>query len=479
VYLGCLRGDVIAFGGQNEAAVYLLDTLHEGPSLSVFDWGQGKLLSVQRTSPLLRGPAVTDTFLAMTSTDQHVLLWDLRAPAVAPVVLPGSGSGIVALGFDPSGKHLVGGGVNGTGIAWDPGQQRALEVVARSTPSPSLRTATSAGGNVRAISPDAHTIRLQNLATGGETAGPQLAPGEVIDDTRVDVTIPPGLSTGTYLPRPPLRFNPTGDALVVNLKGGGSIVFDVRGQREIGRLPEHVVAFSGDGTNLLVEHTATRSATLHRVADLASVATIGLEALPDDDVILPNAYALDQGGTRVAGTNATGTVVIWEAATGRSQSLPPGGSRLFTSFYDVTFSPDGTRLAVLSADQRIRLFRADGTTWNPVPVATAQPSTLISGFNLAFSPDGQLLAAEGHLWNGSSLEQIGPKLYPSFTQSLAFTVDGHLVAEAADSSEVVRWDVDAARLQARVCPLTDRSMTTEEWERFVPGNRPYHATCAP
>jgi WD40 repeat protein len=100
------------------------------------------------------------------------------------------------------------------------------------------------------------------------------------------------------------------------------------------------------------------------------------------------------------------TLRLWDTATG-----DPLGPPLAVHGFDVAFSPDGDVLAVAAYPTLISLW--DTHSWQNIGELRAGPATG-SFFKLAFSPDGRYIAAttSGSLWvwNTETQEPAGPPL---------------------------------------------------------------------
>jgi len=161
----------------------------------------------------------------------------------------------------------------------------------------------------------------------------------------------------------------------------------------------------------------------------------------------------------------------------------------------LTFDPAG------GANELLAEGDADGfSLWNPATgrrVAGVTDGSLAEVLNLSFSPDGSLLAileAGGRiqLWDvslGNMLEEdLQPRL-PLKRDSLGLTVDDFArgVAFSPDGKRIVAgtrhggfrswdWDVDPATWTELGCNVVHRNLTHEEWDKYV-GDEPYRKVC--
>jgi WD40 repeat protein len=153
-------------------------------------------------------------------------------------------------------------------------------------------------------------------------------------------------------------------------------------------------------------------------------------------------------GEHLASASFDGTVRVWEVATRREVrrlTLPS------PYVLDVSWSPSGDRLAVTTNDA-IHLFDAE----NAERVATIQ-TTIGALEPPRWQPDGTYLAlasAEGsvRLFDGSGTEQRALQGHSKGVSSLAWSRDGRLLASGAWDNSVRVWDVDR---RVQVHTLTD------------------------
>jgi WD40 repeat protein len=379
--------------GQVESVAFspddrVLATAGDGSAVRLFDAHTGKLLD------LLTGHAgrvwcvafaPDGRTLATAGRDGTVRLWD---PEARPgrKVLPGS-PGHFLLTFSPDGKRLVGGGHM-------TGEVRIWEV-----PSGRLETCVPPGAGP-------HDIRVLALAPDGRT----LAAGHF-----------DGLVTVWDFPEARRR-------LTIQLPERARF----RNSSEVGHL-----AFTGDGKTLLTNGLPTilrgwdvSTGHLQRTITPAHVKHVGLAYSPKRNL---------------AATGGPDGIVLWELATGRSETLPCPGQAPGDGAC-LAFSPDGAILAgrAGSARNRVLLWDIDSRRARP-PLSGHQGSIRW----MAFLPDGKTLASlsgdgEVKLWSvltGQELLTLEDPRGPIF--SVAFSPDGRMLAMAthrnAREGEVRLW----------------------------------------
>ena len=134
-------------------------------------------------------------------------------------------------------------------------------------------------------------------------------------------------------------------------------------------------------------------------------------------------------------------------------------------------SHDGSVLALALADQSVRVYQLHRNT--EILRLTTQ-GTVVA---LALSPDARRLAIGGNdrnarvfdLESGSERTRIP---HDDNVWALGFTSDGRLWT--TQGFNVVRWHaVDADMLAAEACSKVSRSLTPEEWRRYL-GDKGHH-----
>ena len=204
------------------------------------------------------------------------------------------------------------------------------------------------------------------------------------------------------------------------------------------------IAFAPDGSLLA---TASPEGFL-KLWDPSSGQEIGLIERPEGFTGLTFA----QDGRHLLTTGGDGSLNLWDLPpeTGlSSKAVKLVDPTLINQFPELTgdavYSPDGKRLALL----------IPGTGITIVEAATGEPlleiPLLISYSNpIAFSPDGQLLAGKSDdlqvtIWDSSSGAEILVISYPSSISEVAFSPDSRYLATGAENGKVTLWDLESGR----------------------------------
>jgi WD40 repeat protein len=83
------------------------------------------------------------------------------------------------------------------------------------------------------------------------------------------------------------------------------------------------------------------------------------------------------------------------------------------------------------------------------------------------------------LWDVASGRAIGPPLigHTGNVALIDFSPDGKTLVSPSDDGTIRMWDVDPEAWKARVCQITRRNLTQDEWSLYLP-DIPYQKTCA-
>ena len=220
-------------------------------------------------------------------------------------------------------------------------------------------------------------------------------------------------------------------------------------------------------------------------------------------------------------------VRLWDVATGAARGRVGGDS----SVGAVAFSPAAPLVAIVGVgwpdpDERAGVVEVWNVTRRSL-VMRLRPDLApdVIGYALAFTPDGRMLASGGigdrfvHLWDvekGKLLRELEQNV--GGVHSLEFSRDGRTLAVGGTESRMRRsrrrdgvadrpeatagrdsamvdvspdgrsllqthgngegavWDIDPESWARRACALANRTLTQEEWKKFLPG-RPYKPAC--
>jgi WD40 repeat protein/class 3 adenylate cyclase/energy-coupling factor transporter ATP-binding protein EcfA2 len=469
----------------------LLDTLGQSPRLAALHQGYGELTSVA-LSP-------DETTLAARTVDGDLRLWDFRgrAPKTAPIDT-GQDKGDVA--FSPDGRFVATSGDDGSVRLWD---------AARGTPVGAVMRHQPGGAASVRFSPDSRRL----ASTGFEDGGVRLwavPSGVALGRVRVDEL---GAQFAT--------FSPDGRTLVVPTELAGDVALvDVASRRVTGRL------------RLPNPDTGLGGATIS--PDGSTVATGGLDGriylwdartrkrrgdpmVGHENSVRSLAYSPDGSVLATAGEDGTG-IMLWDVASGHRIGSPllahpgaesdvvqffGGGTKLLTNaptevavwdldgvalgqrvtgahqgrIYDLARTRDGRLLA--SAGQE------DGTVrlWDVAarrPVGPSLKSGASTVTDLAFSPDGRLLAvgtlpdpptpSQVQLWDVASRRRVGAFKSEGQTRP-QFSPDGKTVAAHDGRGGVILWDVAGRRQRGKTIPADTTGEQSHAIAAFSPDNR--------
>ena len=396
--------------------------------------------------------------------------------------------------FSPDGETLVSTNDDGTTILWDVGS---------ATPRETLR---------------GHSASQAVFSRDGKTLYTVSGDGTAIawDLTGRRRLRRPFAFTQVTSERHPGRLSPDGRLIAVGLTGRGIALWDARNLTPAGAPmlmtggEVRALAFSPDG------------ATLAAVSDsgATTVWDVSSRSLRYESFFagLNASVAFSPDGKTIATAGSGGGVTFWHAGTG-ARSGRIGG---FAGSTDVAFSANGELVAFaetaegflraqvwdVAKHSRVAEVSGGGEEGDALAVALSPDGSIVAvgGYGravrvwdvrtgkllhaldpggdveaLEFSQDGRILAVSNErasLWDVATGIQIGPALTAGARTALMdLSSDGrHLLMTSADGNGAV-WDVDPQSWARRACALAHRTLTRDEWERFLPGRR-YEPACA-
>jgi WD40 repeat protein len=368
------------------------------------------------------------------------------------------------LAYSPDGRRIVTGHIDGTLRQWDPATGKPVGAPMKGTGIVNAVAYTPDGQTIASASQDG-TMRLWNANTGAplnpnpqhvERLGRGIAVspnGKVIFTGSANDTIQAwdpqtGQLLATQLAFDDHRvfindvvFDRSGHLFAVSGNNGGIAIYDTRPFQlhapiitvmGPGSLPAQVwqVAFSPDAHTIAVGSENPQLELWN--ADTGTLIRT-IRAGPSTAAFVI-AVAFSPDGHRVATGRSDGALQLWDADTG----APLGQTSIGHTgpVTNLAFSPDGRQIATVSLDGTLRLWSA--TVGQPM----RGPDPVVG--QVAFSPDGQRLAASGDTavqqWDVNSGQPLPPLTGGGTGVHFIGYVDGDRIVTAADDGTVQVWN---------------------------------------
>jgi WD40 repeat protein/tRNA A-37 threonylcarbamoyl transferase component Bud32 len=407
--------------------------------------------------------------VASTSRDGAVMIWDADAVAPRETLRGHSGSVHRLPAFSPDGETLYTSNDDGTVIAWDLTGNRRLGRPFTFTHDPGLDSVL--GRHPGTFSPDGRLIAvgLKGEGIGLWDANDLTPSGAALLESRREVAA--------------LAFSPDGRTLAAVTGeglGGDAMLWDME-SRSLRWGPSPLagegtgVSFSADGTMLAT--AGWGGVMLWDVATGAALGRIGADSYARAVAFSPTEPLVAFTAQRFYGERAE----IWDAARRSlitTLQVEPGEQKEELDAWAIAFRPDGRMLAT-SVGERVRLWDVRNGTL----VRDIEQNVGFAVTTLEFSRDGEILAMSGEQPLASLLDvesgaPIGTRLTAGGGAAmLDLSPDGHRLLMTLGNGQGVVWNIEPEFWAQRACALANRTLTREEWERFLSG-RPYEPACA-
>jgi RNA polymerase sigma factor (sigma-70 family) len=495
---------------QDEVAgtpVRILACSPDGKVMAVADDNTFRLRDAKTGDVLLARAAHTDAItclafapdgrtLASGSADHTIKLWDVET-GKERLTLEGHASGVSSLAFTPDSRKLASAGEVGVLLWWDPATGQRLE---------SLK---GDEGNVRvlAVSRDGHRLAgggadgtvsvwdlddqaLLHTLKGHEGAVRALAfsPVGILASAGADGKVKVwDLDRGQeHRSRHKhegevwsLAFTPAGRTLVSGGQDGALIVWDPATGQDRQTLRRHTggitaLAMHPSGSHLL---SASSDATVQRWPGALWVPpALSLPGNPGGAWFA----TVSPTGDRMASGGNGGAVTLWTRSLAPAQH--PAASRAGV-YWDAAYSPDG-RVLALAQDTDVQLCDAfTGLVRHTLPMGQVLRS-------VAFSPDGQYLAAATGNWSKADIpsetglfhvatgrEVARLRGHEGMTFVVRFSPDSKTVATSAKDRTIRLWAVPSGQLVGTLSGperpakgmvfLPDGTLVTASWDGHI------------
>jgi WD40 repeat protein len=372
---------------------------------------------------------------------------------------------IQGLAFAPDGQTLVSSSIDSPSIAvWNVRQRVAL--------GSTLNGHSEAVLNVAFSPTESTTLASVSGTVAGATFGALW-----LWDTETGEHNPLLSEYDTLIPD--IEFSPDGQTLAAGSLSGDILLWDVESGEQMTTFATGnsiaSLAFSPDETLLA---TGGRNGFIYLWTFDGSSLVANGEPLQGHSADI-SALAFSPDGSLLLSGSHDDTLRLWDMNTRELLVELTAHTNDVTS---AAFSPNGQYFASASLDDTVIIWDA----------ATREPLTapLNAGggdvFSVAFSPDSSIVAAGTNerfviLWDVATGRRLGSEFtgHRGQVNSVAFNSDGTLLASGdgnPTNPAIIVWDVDMASWEARACQIANRTLTTIEWQLYLP-TQPYESTC--
>jgi WD40 repeat protein len=446
---GCIQGTA-AFSDDGE-----LLAVRRNSAVLVFKFATGKLLATLGGAGSIKALRFSPDHRLLTAVTDGVQVWDIAAEVGYPVYRPAASRPVeqspaftngllryltrtgAVLSLDLTG-HAVTPSRDGEGILSR--DSRMLVKFVLDSPVVEVWDTLTNTMNNRFEVPGVVASSIPDLSGDGSTLA-------IATDKRIEIRALPSGAIKSVLPINPLGrifLNDTGTKLAFYTPSDSDPirVWDLTTQRQIGSGPK--------------------------------LETQGIEArFSRDDKLV----AFDLGRVLDLKTNRL---------LDQQFELPDSG--VAHGMGGLEFSPDGSELAQLDGSSQLSFWSTRDLTLLAGPLQAH--STQNAGYNiiqegsdLAYSPDGSLVATAGYdrtvrLTDARDHRLLGTVLglHPNGVQSIAFTSDGRSLLTYDTAGELRSHPIAPDLVVADLCRRATHGLSRQDWKRLIP-ETPFSTTC--
>ena len=195
------------------------------------------------------------------------------------------------------------------------------------------------------------------------------------------------------------------------------------------------------------------------------------------NAVIGVAFTAD-GKSLVSGGRGSGTLRIWDVATGRGDRRLQGPAE---GLLDVAVQPPAPGRSERARDGAVWVWNADALAFEPARLS--RHGTEVNAVN--FSADGQVLASAGsdgavYLWS-----TVNPSAEPdvlagrgSSVNGVSFAPDGTWLVSGSGDGTIRGWSLNVDELIDEACHTAGRNFTLDEWTQYFPTDvSSYRKTC--
>jgi len=360
--------------------------------------------------------------LASASADQTIGLWDITSKQLIQMLL-GHTATVYAVAFSPDGQLLASASRDQTVRIWQAATGACLQVLeAHQTPVVAL--CFSSDGQWLVTASVDNKVKVWQIESNPSGNAPLAQLHHSLANDTVEILAlalsPDGASIATNGPNATIRLWQCAT---------GKLIKTIHGHTE----NVQALAFYPDGRTL-VSGAWDQSARLWDVATGYPLRTL------QGYTNAIGALALSPDGQFLVSGNADATLCLWQAPTRRLVQVQEGHRG---SVQAVAFHPSGRRLASGSSDCTVQLWAVSDDQLIPRQTLRGHSGGILS---VCFSPTGQLIATGSadqtiRLWETHTGDCL--QVYHGHTrmiQTLVFSSDGKYILSGSDDGCIYRWE---------------------------------------